>query len=262
MPAKHFLNTETDDATLLSALEGNFILDSSDTNDSYNDINADIMGDDNEEDNEDLYEKKKKRKKYNKNGAGMHGLGYAVFGITPNGLIDTPSGVDIDAGGNGGGEMGGDGGGADESVIKEWSPEENDTYFDYSTWQRMAKEAGATNFKNIEGETTLQLAYNDAGEEVGQWDKMMQEGSIYKEPQVSHGMDETLNENFGSKDAAAVSKVIGKKVKFDDYDANDRPIFLTGKEDDDMEYTIDKKGNVWSHDGFKNKKIGSISTKK
>ncbi len=46
-------------------------------------------------------------------------------------------------------------------------------------------------------------------------------------------------------------------LTFDDYDANDRPIFISSK-NEEMEFTIDKKGNVWSHDGYRDKKIGNI----
>lgn len=43
---------------------------------------------------------------------------------------------------------------------------------------------------------------------------------------------------------------------FDDYDMNERPIYVSKK--NDIEYTIDKHGNVYKHDDFKNKKVGKI----
>jgi hypothetical protein len=47
-------------------------------------------------------------------------------------------------------------------------------------------------------------------------------------------------------------------VEFDGYDANDRPMFVSS-DDPDLEYTVDKKGNIWRHDGFKDKVIGQTS---
>jgi hypothetical protein len=46
-------------------------------------------------------------------------------------------------------------------------------------------------------------------------------------------------------------------LRFDDYDMNDRPLFVSD-EDEDMEYTIDENGWVWSHDGFHDKAIGKL----
>ena len=54
---------------------------------------------------------------------------------------------------------------------------------------------------------------------------------------------------------------VGGIMIFDDYDANDRPLFIS-MEDPEMEYTVDEKGNIWRHDGFNDKVIGQSGVPK
>lgn len=112
---------------------------------------------------EDLEEKKKRRKR-DRSGAGMHGTGYAVFGITPSGIVPIAGDISVS-------DSGGDGGGIEESK-----------HYDYSTWQKVAKASNAVSFKNVDD---IQIAYNESNKEVGKWDKMIQEGVVYKEKNES-----------------------------------------------------------------------------
>lgn len=63
------------------------------------------------------------------------------------------------------------------------------------------------------------------------------------------------------KQADDIMSITGDDVKFDDYDANDRPLFIS-MEDPEMEYTVDEKGNIWRHDGFNDKVIGQSGVPK
>ena len=60
------------------------------------------------------------------------------------------------------------------------------------------------------------------------------------------------------KHADTIMAITKDDVEFDGYDANDRPMFVSS-DDPDLEYTVDKKGNIWRHDGFKDKVIGTTS---
>ena len=78
------------------------------------------------------------------------------------------------------------------------------------------------------------------------WDRMDDEE---EEPMHDYGDVKQL--------AAKVSAVVGEKVRFDDYDMNDRPIFIGKKQD--IEYTVDPAGTVFKHDGFTHQEIGTIN---
>ena len=60
------------------------------------------------------------------------------------------------------------------------------------------------------------------------------------------------------KHADTIMAITKDDVEFDGYDANDRPMFVS-IDDPDLGYTVDKKGNIWRHDGFKDKVIGQTS---
>lgn len=52
-----------------------------------------------------------------------------------------------------------------------------------------------------------------------------------------------------------------KTLHHDDYDANDRPIYVSKKKNrEHIEHTVDEHGNLWKHDGMNNHKIGSVYT--
>jgi len=60
------------------------------------------------------------------------------------------------------------------------------------------------------------------------------------------------------KHADTIMAITKDDVEFDGYDANDRPMFVSS-DDPELEYTVDQKGNIWRHDGFKDKVIGQTS---
>jgi len=68
-----------------------------------------------------------------------------------------------------------------------------------------------------------------------------------------------IKESNDKKWVADIIQATGDdSVQFDGFDANDRPLFISDK-DSEIEYTIDDKGNIWIHDGYKDKIIGKSS---
>ena len=62
--------------------------------------------------------------------------------------------------------------------------------------------------------------------------------------------------------AKAVSKVAKEKVEFDDFDMSDYPLFIPTDGEDETEYYVDEKGQVYVNDDRRTqKKIGKVDKK-
>lgn len=87
------------------------------------------------------------------------------------------------------------------------------------------------------------------GKAIGKGRMMKEDDEEEEEPMHDYGDVKQL--------AAKVSAVVGEKVRFDDYDMNDRPIFVGRKQD--IEYTVDPAGTVWKHNGFAHQEVGTVN---
>ena len=67
-----------------------------------------------------------------------------------------------------------------------------------------------------------------------------------------------MNRQYIDEGQKALRGLTGDKtIEFDDYDRQGLPVFIS-KEEEHTEYTIDEEGNIWSHSGLHNEKIGTF----
>jgi hypothetical protein len=78
---------------------------------------------------------------------------------------------------------------------------------------------------------------------------------------VKHEASQQKEKEKAEHDHKQVKRISGDDtLERDGYDANDRPLYISkNKDQQDIEHTTDKKGNVYRHDGVTSKKIGNVN---